>query len=81
MKMDGNDLIGFGLFAWSAILVTLKLMGKITISWWWALAPIWIPAVFTILVLIVVIVFFKNLLKNSKKLSKYQKTLKELDVK
>jgi len=25
------------------ILITLKLCGLITISWWWVAAPVWIP--------------------------------------
>lgn len=29
--------------ALSAVLIVLKLLGKISISWLWALAPIWIP--------------------------------------
>jgi len=37
------------------VLIALKLGGVITISWWWVLAPIWIPwAVVLCIVAIVV---------------------------
>ena len=36
---------GIGFFGLLAILfIGLKLAGVITWSWWWVLAPIWIPA-------------------------------------
>lgn len=31
-----------------AVLVILKVLGKITLAWKWVLAPFWIPAVFGI---------------------------------
>lgn len=31
------------------VLLVLKLTGLITWSWWWVLAPIWAPVVFSIL--------------------------------
>lgn len=34
--------------------VVLKLVGIITWSWWWVLAPLWIPAALAVLVLAVV---------------------------
>ena len=30
------------------VFITLKLIGKIDWSWWWVLAPIWIPAALVI---------------------------------
>jgi hypothetical protein len=33
----------------AAVLVVLKLLGKIHISWLWVLAPIWIPWVLLLL--------------------------------
>jgi hypothetical protein len=34
--------IGFpGILA--IVFITLKLIGKITWSWWWVLSPLWIP--------------------------------------
>ena len=50
MKECGG--IGFtGLLA--IVFITLKLCGVISWSWWWVLAPLWIP-----FILIVLIVFF-----------------------
>jgi len=37
-----------------AALVILKLLGKITISWWWVTAPIWGPAALLIAFLVFV---------------------------
>jgi hypothetical protein len=48
--------IGFtGLLA--VLFVTLKLLGKITWSWWWVLSPIWIAAMFTTVVFVVIAFF------------------------
>jgi hypothetical protein len=38
------------------IFITLKLTGYITWSWWWVLAPIWLPI--TIVILFVVVAAF-----------------------
>jgi len=44
MSKDSNSSgIGFcGLL--TIVLITLKLLGKITLSWWWVLSPLWISA-------------------------------------
>lgn len=34
------------------VFITLKILGKITWSWWWVLAPIWIPTCIVVLVLL-----------------------------
>ena len=41
------------------VFITLKLTGYIAWSWWWVLAPFWIPAVFalTIFVCVAIIVW------------------------
>lgn len=53
MKESGG--IGFtGLLA--IVFITLKLCGIITWSWWWVLAPLWIP--FILIVLIILIALF-----------------------
>ena len=45
--------IGFsGLLA--IAFIVLKLCNVISWSWWWVLAPIWIPTVFGILILIII---------------------------
>lgn len=48
----GGVSIGFwGLLA--LVFIVLKLIGVITWSWLWVLAPIWIPAVILILLIVV----------------------------
>lgn len=37
------------------VFITLKLIGYITWSWWWVLAPIWIGFLIGIFILVVVI--------------------------
>lgn len=37
------------------VFIILKLLGEITWSWWWVLSPIWISAIVTVVVLIVVL--------------------------
>jgi hypothetical protein len=50
-----NGRIGFaGLLA--LIFITLKLTGYIDWSWWWVLAPLWIPVV--VIFSIIAIIFF-----------------------
>ena len=45
----------FGLL--TIVFITLKLTGYIAWSWWWVLAPLWIPAaVFLTILLIVLLV-------------------------
>lgn len=47
---SGNSGIGFcGLLA--IVFITLKLIDKIDWSWWWVLAPIWIPCVIILVIL------------------------------
>ena len=51
-KNTDTDSGGIGFFGLLTIVfITLKILGYITWSWWWVLAPIWIPA------LIVVVLF------------------------
>ena len=42
----------------TCVLIVLKLMGLITISWWWIFAPLWI-----VIVIVVIVGFFIALLK------------------
>lgn len=40
---------GIGFFGLLAIVfITLKLTGYIAWSWWWVLAPVWMPATFVL---------------------------------
>ncbi len=41
--------IGF-LGALSLLFIALRLLGHITWSWWWVLAPLWIPVALAIVV-------------------------------
>ncbi len=49
---------GIGFFGLLAIVfITLKLMGYITWSWWWVLAPLWAPlAVVLVIFLLIVLI-------------------------
>lgn len=52
-----NSGVGFfGLL--TIVFITLKLTGYITWSWWWVLAPIWIPAVIGLVLFIGAAWFF-----------------------
>ena len=51
-----NGIGFFGLLA--IVFIVLKLTGYITWSWWWVLAPLWIPFLIFISVMIVMFVFF-----------------------
>lgn len=49
-----NGGIGFtGLL--TIVFITLKLLGYITWSWWWVLAPLWITAAFVVVVLLLIL--------------------------
>lgn len=49
--------IGFGGLL-LIVFITLKLLGKITWSWWWVLSPIWLGVVIWILFVVVVFTIF-----------------------
>jgi hypothetical protein len=44
----------FGLL--TIVLITLKLLGKISLPWVWVLSPLWIPAILTVLILLVALI-------------------------
>lgn len=51
---------GIGFFGLLTIVfIALKLMGYITWSWWWILAPMWGPALIVIFFLILMIIINK----------------------
>ena len=53
-----NNSGGIGFFGVLALIfITLKLLGVITWSWWWVLAPIWIPSAIAILIILVVVIY------------------------
>ena len=39
------------------VFIVLKLIGKITWSWWWVLSPLWISAGLALLILLGVLIF------------------------
>lgn len=43
--------------------IILKLIGKITWSWWWVLSPLWISAIIVLVVLLGVFLFLAFLNK------------------
>jgi hypothetical protein len=57
-----NGIGFFGLLA--IVFITLKLTGYITWSWWWVLAPLWIP--FAVVFGILFLVFIGALVVKSK---------------
>lgn len=51
VSSSSSSGIGFvGLL--TIVFIVLKLLGKITWSWWWVLSPLWISAGFVLLVLL-----------------------------
>jgi hypothetical protein len=48
---------GVGFFGLLAILfIGLKLTGHITWSWWWVLAPLWMPLTLAIIMFIIAVI-------------------------
>jgi hypothetical protein len=39
------------------LFLALKLLGKITWSWWWVTAPLWIPAAITLTIIVLAMPF------------------------
>jgi len=49
---------GIGFFGLLAIVfITLKLMGYITWSWWWVLAPLWAPLAVVLAIFMIIVIF------------------------
>lgn len=54
MENKGNNCTGIGFTGVLAIVfITLKLLGKITWSWFWVLSPIWISFVIALIVFVI----------------------------
>ena len=54
-KTTVNGGIGFvGLL--TTVFIVLKLLGKITWSWWWVLSPLWINAGIVLLILAILFI-------------------------
>ena len=50
VKSSGGGIGFFG--ALTILFIALKLLNQINWSWWWVLAPIWIPFAIMIIILI-----------------------------
>jgi hypothetical protein len=58
VKVNNTGGIGFfGLL--TLIFITLKLTNYIDWSWWWVLAPLWIPIVITLLIILAFVAIAK----------------------
>lgn len=56
VSSSSSSGIGFvGLL--TIVFIVLKLLGKITWSWWWVLSPLWISAGLALLILLGVLIF------------------------
>lgn len=51
-RVSASGGIGFGGLL-AIVFITLKLLGKITWSWFWVLSPIWIPLCIILVILAV----------------------------
>ena len=60
MKENNNSVRSSGGIGFTGVLtivfIVLKLLGKITWSWWWVLSPIWISAIVAILFLLIYLI-------------------------
>lgn len=66
VSSSSSSGIGFvGLL--TIVFIVLKLLGKITWSWWWVLSPLWISAGFVLLVLLGVFLGVVISVNNDKK--------------
>ena len=55
INVGANKATGGGMCFWgmlAILFIGLKLTGFITWSWWWVLAPVWIPAVIGLVVVV-----------------------------
>lgn len=56
VSSSSSSGIGFvGLL--TIVFIVLKLIGKITWSWWWVLSPLWISAGLVLLILLGILIF------------------------
>ena len=47
--------------ALTILFIALKLLGKISWSWWWVLSPIWIlSSIFSLILLISIVIYILN---------------------
>lgn len=53
--MKDSSSKGLGLYdVLAVVFIVLKLIGVIDWSWWWVLAPVWIPVIIVVIAYIVI---------------------------
>lgn len=67
MKEKNTSNVSSGGIGFTGVLtivfIVLKLLGKITWSWWWVLSPIWISTIVAILFLLIYFILVIKLIK------------------
>lgn len=59
MSNSSNSSGGIGFTGLLALIfITLKLLGKITWSWWWVLSPLWIAFVIVFIAVVVGVIVY-----------------------
>lgn len=57
MSSNSSSSTGIGFCGLLAIVfITLKLTSVITWSWWWVVAPLWVPAAFVVVIVLVAVI-------------------------
>ena len=59
MKRENQVVVSGGINFFEALglaFIVLKLCGVIDWSWWWVLAPIWMPIVLVLVIIIIVVI-------------------------
>ena len=54
VEVGGNGIGFFGLLG--IVFITLKLTGVIAWSWWWVLAPFWVPLSITLITIAIIVI-------------------------
>lgn len=59
LREDGKVVYrGLGFFdALALVFIVLKLTGVINWSWWWVLAPIWMPIALLLIAVVIIAIF------------------------
>lgn len=58
VKVSSSSSSGIGFVGLLTIVfIVLKLLGKITWSWWWVLSPLWISAALVVVILLGIILW------------------------
>ena len=71
VSSSSSSGIGFvGLL--TIVFIVLKLIGKITWSWWWVLSPLWISAGLVLLILLGILIFVLIAYKDQKGLKTWK---------